>query len=630
MRGLTEKILTICIALCIGSGLTVPQAALAEARMTRFDPARHSFRFANTFENYLSDIVDWRQDGLCGGVVFAALDFYNAGVAVPEIDYEPAPGTILRTYLEARHRDANLALANITKGIERGFNPGGARNDEFFRWGLEYKSGSQLANLINSINSGKPVALGLLSCDEGCSGGHWVLAIGYDLGQYRTNLGPHQEDIKIYVYDPNFPRETKELRPDLNGKKWGYFSSGGRLEQNWRSYFVEDTYQRKTPPNIAADPQNQLRITFTTGIDNLNGTQGEVSLLFQTRNNGNVAFNNVNQSREWMGQSTTTVVVPWRDSIPFSDITSVTVSKRFSGQSYAYDNWDMNGIEIVGFSPSGQTRLINRSGAPLVRFTGDHRSETFALNARESGQLNLTLVTGRDDLRGGNDNLDMTIFMRGGGRISLPNVNKSTSWHRGHTQTISVDLPAGQSAADVLSVRLVTASAGGPSGDNWDLTQISGSGSDGFFVMDYVGAPLERFTGQRRSRTFTAFRFQQPQLAVRLMTGSDDLRGGNDNTNLTILSRTGQKLVLNNLNRDLAFESRSQKEFHFPLPPGWTLGSVASVIIAIPPNGGDDWDVAGVEILGRDGGAWRTLMTSNRAFRLNSRKTQTELLIPPS
>src|SRR5262245_8036230 len=86
---------------------------------TSFDPAVHGFKFSNTFVN--NPVFDVRTSGLCGGMVYSALDYYSAHMTVPQQDYEPSEGTPLRSYIYGRQ--VNSLERNLDKWAELKVNP---------------------------------------------------------------------------------------------------------------------------------------------------------------------------------------------------------------------------------------------------------------------------------------------------------------------------------------------------------------------------------------------------------------------------------------------------------------------------------------------------------------------------
>jgi hypothetical protein len=188
-------------------GLFAAPLASAATKNTTFVPATHGFNFSNSFNNDVIKDLDIRTGGLCGGMVYAALDYYNTGVAVPRQDYRPAASTPLQRYLYGRQVDS--LPPNITKWAEVGINPGGARNAEFFNWGLT----SELANLRALIDAGKPAPLGL----HGVTGTtHQVLAVGYD-----TDAAGKLVEIRLNA-TIHFRDGTTQQVDNINArKKWG-------------------------------------------------------------------------------------------------------------------------------------------------------------------------------------------------------------------------------------------------------------------------------------------------------------------------------------------------------------------------------------------------------------------------
>ena len=139
--------------------------------------------------------------GLCGGMCFAALDFYKAGLPVPRGQHpndRPAPGTHLRSYIWKRQLDSLvsdgarflawlIALNNLRQSWP--FRGGTAR---LLAWSKE-----EWKTLKARVDAGEPVPIGLVRDTKNVYDNHQVLAIGYDeTDETRTT---------IYLYDPNCP-----------------------------------------------------------------------------------------------------------------------------------------------------------------------------------------------------------------------------------------------------------------------------------------------------------------------------------------------------------------------------------------------------------------------------------------
>jgi hypothetical protein len=68
--------------------------------MTKLDPAVHGFYFVNQFT---SDVMfDIRMDGLCSGMSYTVLDYYNAKKPIANQFYMPQRGSPLESFIYAR------------------------------------------------------------------------------------------------------------------------------------------------------------------------------------------------------------------------------------------------------------------------------------------------------------------------------------------------------------------------------------------------------------------------------------------------------------------------------------------------------------------------------------------------
>lgn len=361
---------------------TAGMQAWATPRMTRFDPATHGYKFVNTFNNDVIREIDFRTSGLCGGMVYSALDYYHASMRISEQTYKPAVNTPLHDYIY--DRQVASITENIDKWGELGFNPLGARNSEFFRWGLQGFNGGRLQELRARIDRGQPVPLGLWHYDGARGGDHQVLAIGYELGRYRGDLGAHQEDLKIFVYDPNYPGRTMTLRPDMARGGFKYDEDG----KMWLTYFVDAKYRARRPsvaPQtgvvvaghgvVVAPPVDHVRellVTIETGGDDLRGGNDNVDLILVTRN-GRQVWRNANGGRRWLGNYDQTLSLPVQGNVRLSDLLGLELKTAFGG-GIGGDNWNVDCIIVHAVTGNGSHKVFEKRAAPLVRFSGEvHR-----------------------------------------------------------------------------------------------------------------------------------------------------------------------------------------------------------------------------------------------------------------
>ncbi|MBS1512561.1 MAG: RICIN domain-containing protein [Bacteroidetes bacterium] len=347
-------------------------------KATRFDPVINGFQFANTF--YGVD-ASFRYGGLCGGMVYSAMDYFRAGKRIPPQTYKPANRTPLQSFIYERQH--NAAMENqLDKWTELRMNPFGWRDSEFFEWGLEGNNGGRWQELKQLIDAGNPAPLGLY---EGGttnfagekSGDHQVLAVAYFGGRYKGDKGAHRQDIKILIYNPNYPGMVQTLVPDVSRKC--FFTV--EASQTWRTYFVDRKYSPKAPPDITAlaanEPDGSIRhvyATFMTGGDDLRGGSDNVHLTINYTDGTSQTFQNVNGLARWVDNNDETVPLTLNRAISKAMIKNITLTTTFGG-GIGGDNWNLDWFVL---SNGGNFELVNvntRSSdpKPLFRFTGDQK-----------------------------------------------------------------------------------------------------------------------------------------------------------------------------------------------------------------------------------------------------------------
>jgi hypothetical protein len=157
--------------------------------------------------------------GLCGGMCFAALDLYRAGVQVEEqgLEEPPPAESPLHTYILKRQihslvharRMASDALRYVVWHLIFNHVPtrllrGGAG------WLLR-RSQREWAKLKASIDSEEPAPILLVRHTADLFGNHQVLAIGYE--EARPDRGT------IHVYDPNCPAAVNTIEIDFEERR---------------------------------------------------------------------------------------------------------------------------------------------------------------------------------------------------------------------------------------------------------------------------------------------------------------------------------------------------------------------------------------------------------------------------
>ena len=343
-----------------------PPAPVVTAMRTAFDPVKHGFRFVNDFKNsFIGPPINYTTSGLCGGMTYTVLDYFNAGRSITGQKYRPANNTTLQQYLYGRQ--VTTLLPNLDKWAETTVDPFGARTLEFFNWGLS----GRLTELKSFIDRGVPVPLGLKGTGGGINHDHQVLAIGYDAGRYQGDLGNFKTDLKIYLFDPNHPGETVTLVPDPAVNE---YYEREYPNNRWRTYFVDGKYT-PVPPPVIVDPVypndglvHELRLEIATGMDDMRGGADHVDLTVTLSNNTSQYYPNVSQNGIWLSGFSETAQVILSQPVPAAMIKSVAISTNATGGLNG-DNWDLTSAWVKLIGRGIDNYLVPRPTGPF-RFTG--------------------------------------------------------------------------------------------------------------------------------------------------------------------------------------------------------------------------------------------------------------------
>jgi hypothetical protein len=216
---------------------------------TAFNSVQHGFKFPNSFANSVVNIpelkIDFKTFGRCGGMAFAALDYWYNRFPMPQDSSLPVDGTPLSTYISKRldvslilngPRNAAVAVAPdlpdlINKGVAKAM-----REEEF-------------PALKQLIDGGKPWPIALVRARNlgeltgGANIGHQVVAYGYEVGS---------PDSKVLIYDNNHPDQehTLTFSTVYDPSKLEVRHSNG---ETWRCFFVE-SYASTLPFFLETQP----------------------------------------------------------------------------------------------------------------------------------------------------------------------------------------------------------------------------------------------------------------------------------------------------------------------------------------------------------------------------------------
>jgi hypothetical protein len=273
-----------------------------------------------------------------------------------------------------------------------------------------------------------------------------------------------------------------------------------------------------TKPTVLLRPQrttilspgctvNQLQLRFRTGNDDLRGGQNNLNVEVHFADGTMQVASNVNGGKPWENNSTHVVTVPLQHPVAPNQIkvirlvhlaqggytppssgavgmTATPVAGPALAPIYAAqgikseDNWDMaefqasavgtnfpNGIPIASFGSHRFTGTVQDLSVPT-------RPDVGCPDPSDIVKLSFAFHTGNDDLRGGNDNLNLAIRFADGKVQLEKNINQSMRWADGSTHGVVVVLNQPVPRNQIVAVMLETAFTGGASGDNWNMNSV--------------------------------------------------------------------------------------------------------------------------------------------------------------
>lgn len=257
----------------------------------------------------------------------------------------------------------------------------------------------------------------------------------------------------------------------------------------------------------------QIRVTISTGADDAR---------CEAPNGAFISFNfrNGSTSREYRlgcfsSNSTRTVEIQLENPIEHAAaIASVIIRHNGTPRNMhgfdTYDNWDLTRLQVELVVDGGDRQtVVNYSGQPLCRFTGQLRNRTWNFNGSVPNQgppstINVFITTGSDDLRCGNQAFIRVNYQDGTSSPEL-SLGGCFSQNSNVSKPLTLDRVL-RNYRDIQSVLVRHNGAARPGNpldtyDNWDLQgfRIEFNGRN---VLQYNGNPLHRFTGNSRSKTF--------------------------------------------------------------------------------------------------------------------------------
>jgi len=251
------------------------------------------------------------------------------------------------------------------------------------------------------------------------------------------------------------------------------------------------------------------------------------------------------------------------------------------------------------------------------------------------GMLNLRIATGKDDLRGGKDNLNVEVHFSNGDMQTATNVNSGANWPNDSVTSVSIHLNRPVSPAEIKRIRLVHSAQAAyavPSGrqaavsaspisgpalgpiyaaqgiqteDNWDMAQFQAFGLGAGVNVPIASYGFHRFTGSYPSLDINAqpglgcpSANQVSSLSFTFSTADDDLRGGKDNLNITVLFADGTSQSEANVNHSQRWPDGSTKGAEILLNRPVIMDQIRGFTLETAfsgGSGGDNWNMAAMQ-----------------------------------
>ena len=234
----------------------------------RFEVEKNGFKFNNTFDNTMlaNDIAQTlnlpfpipdlffgnpiRTSGRCGGMTYAALDYFlSDNYEIPSIKSLPPDGDVVADYIQKRQFDSFFHIGD--EYILNAIVPN--MGTDFYKRSLP-PTGHSFSFYKEQIDKNNCRPLALLPLGDGNLIGHQVLGIGY-------TDNPNPEKALIHIYDPNCYKNERVLKLNKSKEAWDVY--------NYIDGEVADRVARYKAW-IAADGYSPVIPNIT---DNYNGTR---------------------------------------------------------------------------------------------------------------------------------------------------------------------------------------------------------------------------------------------------------------------------------------------------------------------------------------------------------------------
>ena len=292
---------------------------------------------------------------------------------------------------------------------------------------------------------------------------------------------------------------------------------------------------------MISNAQSNVELEIKTGSDNLEHRdfQHDLEIRIQVDGKPDVVLLNANRGQTWANNSTHKIKMNLDPTTTADKIKEIQLYRRVDSWNNIdggrADNWNLHKlIATANIVKDGRTikySLLNvqgTGGKALFRFVYENRNQpddgqekglsksftttpTFVSGtaSRPTITLKAEFKTGGDDLRGGNDNVTMTIkYKSGAASTVLSNLNAGRTWRNFYTNNVEKTLPPTFNIYDIESIELRHTGGGGIGADNWYLDKFKITllvNTEPVVILDKEAAPIHYFTGDARRKIFREF-----------------------------------------------------------------------------------------------------------------------------
>ncbi len=306
-------------------------------------------------------------------------------------------------------------------------------------------------------------------------------------------------------------------------------------------------------PLTAPGQVNMLQFTFRTGDDDLRGgLRDNINLAITFAEGHSQEIRNLNAGVTWNKHTTHIVNVALDAAVFPQAITRLQLDTLFSGGTWG-DNWNMEWLTVSAVG-TGVDQMLVTSG--FKRFTGNDKTLILPVVIARPGEANvleLTFRTGGDNLRGGNDNITLTIRLRDGHTQRVANINGGAKWDQGSTHAVRIPLDRAVLPRDFAGIDMALSFGGGIGGDNWNMDELTVRAIGPNVDEQIATHGFKRFRGDDKVLSIPIVVAEPGQITAlefMFVTGEDNLRGDRDHVSAIIHYRVDgieQEFFLRNL-----------------------------------------------------------------------------------